>query len=281
MTTIITKNGSGAPTSGQLSQGELAVDLTNKELYTKDSGGNVIKVGAQGGSTGTFTDLTATASFTSPGIDDNATSTQITVTDTDVDFSGNIDVTGTATLPDANVTTLDVTGTSTLANADVTTLTASGLTYPASDGSNGQAIVTDGSGTLAFGDILVFPSGTSMLFAQTTAPTGWTKSTTHDDKALRVVSGTAGSGGSVAFTTAFGLQNVSATTLSVSQMPSHNHSQYLSNYTAAQVNTAARQPRQLAYQFTGYTNSTGGGGSHTHSVDLSVNYVDVIIATKD
>lgn len=79
MTTIITKNGSGAPTAGQLSQGELAVDLTNKELYTKDSGGNVIKVGAQGGSTGTFTDLTATSSFTSPGIDDNATSTAITI----------------------------------------------------------------------------------------------------------------------------------------------------------------------------------------------------------
>lgn len=79
MTTIITKNGSGAPTAGQLTTGELAVDLTNKELYTKDSGGNVIKVGAQGGSTGTFTDLTATSSFTSPGIDDNATSTAITI----------------------------------------------------------------------------------------------------------------------------------------------------------------------------------------------------------
>ena len=37
MTTIITKNGSGAPTAGQLSQGELAVDLTNKELYTKET----------------------------------------------------------------------------------------------------------------------------------------------------------------------------------------------------------------------------------------------------
>lgn len=79
MTTIITKNGSGAPTAGQLTTGELAVDLTNKELYTKDSGGNVIKVGAQGGSTGTFTNLTATSSFTSPGIDDNANATAITI----------------------------------------------------------------------------------------------------------------------------------------------------------------------------------------------------------
>ncbi len=94
MTTIITKNGSGAPTAGQLSQGELAVDLTNKELYTKDSGGNVIKVGAQGGSTGTFTDLTATSSFTSPGIDDNATSTAITIASSGlVNLSGSIEAT--------------------------------------------------------------------------------------------------------------------------------------------------------------------------------------------
>ena len=45
-TTIITKNGSGAPVAGDLVQGELAVDLTNKEVYTKDSNGVVIKVGS-------------------------------------------------------------------------------------------------------------------------------------------------------------------------------------------------------------------------------------------
>ena len=45
-TTIITKNGSGAPVAGDLVQGELAVDLTNKEVYTKDSNGAVIKVGS-------------------------------------------------------------------------------------------------------------------------------------------------------------------------------------------------------------------------------------------
>jgi len=79
-TTIITKNGSGAPAAGDLVQGELAVDLTNQTLYSKDSSGNVFKVGdTGGGSPGTFTDLVATDSFTSPGIDDNATSTAITI----------------------------------------------------------------------------------------------------------------------------------------------------------------------------------------------------------
>ena len=79
------------------------------------------------------------------------------------------------------------------------------------------------------------PSGTSMLFVQSAAPTGWTKQTTHNDKTLRVVSGTASSGGSVAFTTAFASKtpagsissSVSGTTashtLSIAEIPSHNH----------------------------------------------------------
>jgi hypothetical protein len=53
------------------------------------------------------------------------------------------------------------------------------------------------------------PSGTKMMFVQTNAPTGWTKDTTHDNKAIRVVSGTAGTGGSVNFTSAFSSQGVS------------------------------------------------------------------------
>ena len=37
----------------------------------------------------------------------------------------------------------------------------------------------------------LIPSGTKMLFQQTSAPTGWTKITTHNDKAIRVAPGTA------------------------------------------------------------------------------------------
>jgi hypothetical protein len=44
-TTIKLKNGSGAPLAGDLVQGEPALDLTNKRLYTEDSGGTVIEVG--------------------------------------------------------------------------------------------------------------------------------------------------------------------------------------------------------------------------------------------
>jgi hypothetical protein len=44
-TTIKLKNGSGAPTASDLVQGEPALDLTNKRLYSEDSGGTVIEIG--------------------------------------------------------------------------------------------------------------------------------------------------------------------------------------------------------------------------------------------
>lgn len=126
------------------------------------------------------------------------------------------------------------------------------------------------------------PTGTAMLFVQTSAPTGWTKSTTHDNKALRVVSGAAGTGGSVAFTTAFASQTpvIGDTTLTIAQIPAHTHNavSYVSFIYASGGSTAYQSSGSVA------TSSTGGGGSHTHTssaINLAVSYVDVIIATKD
>ena len=47
-TKIITKTGSGAPTTSDVDRGELAVDLTNKQLYTND-GSSIIKLGSGAG----------------------------------------------------------------------------------------------------------------------------------------------------------------------------------------------------------------------------------------
>jgi len=67
-----------------------------------------------------------------------------------------------------------------------------------------------GSGANLTG-IQPFASGTKMLFQQTAAPTGWTKVTSGvDNKALRVVSGTAGSGGSNAFTNTLASRGITA-----------------------------------------------------------------------
>lgn len=178
-------------------------------------------------------------------------------------FDGSANVTGTATLANSGVTA----GTYTFSTI---TVDAKGRVTSASSGTNPS-----------------FPSGTAMLFAQTAAPTGWTKSTTHNNKALRVVSGTASSGGTVAFTTAFASQAVSGTvgntTLTESQIPSHTHT-YVRPQLFDEVNTGSGTSARISQ--TANTGATGGGGSHTHSftgtaIDLAVQYVDVIIATKD
>jgi hypothetical protein len=129
-----------------------------------------------------------------------------------------------------------------------------------------------------------------MLFQQTAAPTGWTKDTTHDNKALRIVSGTVSSGGSVGFTTAFASQavngtianttaggsignttaggsvsvsgTVGSTTLSESQMPSHRHS--ISTLSGDGSPTRADHSTG-GTAGTVYTDYTGGDGSHNHS----------------
>lgn len=137
----------------------------------------------------------------------------------------------------------------------------------------------DKSGNITVGGGGV-PSGTKQLFVQTAAPTGWTKDTTHDNKALRVVSGTAGSGGSDAFTTTFGSgKTTAAHTLTTSEMPSHNHSVGFGNvYQTGNTIGGTSNPVSRSTS----TGSEGGGGSHSHNLSgFDLQYVDVIVATKD
>jgi hypothetical protein len=141
------------------------------------------------------------------------------------------------------------------------------------------------------------PVGTVMLFYQSAAPTGWTQVTTQNNKALRVVSGTGGvAGGTTAFSTVFANQTVTtsvsgttgATTLSTSQMPSHTHTIPL--YTiGGGAGTPAPQADNSTY-LQQSTDSTGGDGSHNHSfsgsgtssaVTLNVQYIDIIICSKN
>ena len=160
-----------------------------------------------------------------------------------------------------------------------------------------------GTSLLGSGDVTVeaFPSGTAMVFAQTSAPTGWTKSTTHDNKALRLVSGTAGSGGTAAFTTALGTPTVTgsvslsgsvgATTLSTAQLASHSHNVSYSNYGASNYGNiygftiganAGTSSTAAAGSNSSHTHSFSGSGSlSSASASIDVQYVDVIIATKD
>ena len=138
----------------------------------------------------------------------------------------------------------------------------------------------------------VFASGTKMIFNQTAAPTGWTKVTgSGNDTALRVTTGTVGTGGTVAFETAFASQTPTITmsngavTLTTAQMPSHLHATWAAH---ASITTDGSGTFSVDGSKTSDTDSTGGGGSHTHTntaassaLNLDVSYLDVIIATKD
>ncbi len=140
------------------------------------------------------------------------------------------------------------------------------------------------------GDI---PSGSAMVFFQAAAPSGWTKSTANTDKALRVTSGSGGgTGGSVAFETAFASQTVSisgtsgAVTLTTSQIPSHSHAIYASQVGASGGANYATYGASGAAA-TSATATEGGGSSHAHTfsdtdaVNLDVQYINVIVCTKD
>lgn len=144
------------------------------------------------------------------------------------------------------------------------------------------------------------PSGTVTNFFQASAPTAWTKLTTNDNAAIRVVSGTGGgTGGSVNFNTAFASQtpagsisvsggSVGNYTLSTSEIPSHTHG---IGYTApvAGANGSFFGAANNAFQ----SAATGGGAAHGHSfsapsasfsgtaINLAVKYLDNIMCSKD
>lgn len=147
-------------------------------------------------------------------------------------------------------------------------------------------------------DTVTLPSGTAMLFQQTSAPTGWTKVTTYNDASLRVVSGSASSGGADAFSTLFGTSKSTASyTLTTTDIPAHNHGVTDPGHVHGGVPSlgAFNVPGggSASYSVTGTTNSSsnttglttnnaGGGGGHAHTLNnMNLKYVDCIIATKN
>lgn len=206
--------------------------------------------------------------------------------------------------------------------------------------STGVGTVTINAIPEAAGD---FPSGTITLFVQSSAPAGWNQVSSQNNKAIRVVNGSGGgSGGNQPFTSVFtsvpvtgsvnfsglsvsggqtntvsqtpsgsvqlGSLNVSSTTISEGQMPSHTH-QYqqrpaggsnggqgngLNNQNTSNVtNTGGNQGH--SHSVSGSGSFSGNNMSHSHnfnasvsgngsfsgnSLDLSVQYVDAILCSK-
>ena len=299
----------------------ISADATNSTFDVRDNRNFVVKT--NGGSrftisgSGTATFAGAVAFSGGIAITGNSTVTgTFGVSSTLTVSSGGIVVSaGGASITGNSTVTGTLTATSTLTASNGLTVSAGGAgitgTLTANSGisvpSGGVSVTGTVTATTFSGAWANIPSGTVMLFVQTSAPTGWTKSTAHDNKALRVVSGSASSGGSVAFTTAFASQAVNGTvasyTLTTADIPSHTHTASVTDpghthnlkvgggagsgwasLTQGESDTLTTTTATTGISVS--NSSTGGGGGHSHgftgtAINLAVQYVDVIIATKD
>jgi len=298
--------------NGNLVTGALYYNSTDGEMRVYD-GANWIAASAAGSASMIVYEYTATAGQdTFTGSDDNSASLSYVAGNIQVVMNGIVldpdDFTatnGTSVVLTSGASLNDVVNVYAFKSftvADTVSASAGGTFVGNVDFNSGidvtgtvNATSFVGSGASLTG-VEAFPAGTKMLFGQTAAPTGWTKITTDDDAALRIVSGTVGTGGSVGLSTALATPTVTGTisgstgnhTLTIAQMPAHSHS--VSNPHKANNNGNKHGALPNYNGLTWNTNSTGGGGSHSHSLSatfssgtatINVKYVDAIMASKD
>jgi hypothetical protein len=152
------------------------------------------------------------------------------------------------------------------------------------------------------------PDNTAMFFFQAAAPTHWVKSSTHNDKMLRVVSGNGGgSGGSISFSSFTGQtysspwssnSSTNNHTLTANQIPSHTHSTEGTSLSPFPQNPNGTFNGGDVNKGTGWTRSfsaTGGvsgPSQHSHpfsasgttpnlAIGINVQYVDIIQCNFD
>jgi len=172
---------------------------------------------------------------------------------------------------------------------------------------------------IAGGVVFDVPSGTVMVFYQAAAPFGWTQSTAHNDKALRVVAGVGGGSGGTHGLTAppsqahahaetvhvhTGGAHTHTTSLGYADLPAHQHTTsitYGSNMgsgshcvtgnsaigthviASSVVGTGAGHTHGNTSS-AGAVNTTSSAASNTSTItpdSFLPKYIDVIICVKD
>lgn len=129
------------------------------------------------------------------------------------------------------------------------------------------------------------PVGTAMLFYQAAAPSGWTISGTSFNHAIRLSTTGGATSGSVDYSTLFARTATDPTTLTVDQIPSHDHP--VKYNTSGDTSTSGGGARVTnlsssgASTASGAATATGGGSGHTHPLDMRVKTATVIVATKN
>lgn len=142
-------------------------------------------------------------------------------------------------------------------------------------GTPGKLPVIDGSNLVGLAS--AFASGTVMIFGQAAAPTGWTKLTTQNDKALRIVSGSGGgAGGSRVLSSA----NVADHTLVTNEMPSHVHDVRIVDDSMV-AGAGGIKSRVLAGLGPVTQTTEFAGADLPHSHGLALAYFDVIMCSKN
>lgn len=151
-----------------------------------------------------------------------------------------------------------------------------------------------------------FPTGTRTIFQQSSAPSGWTKDATYTDYALRIVSGTASTGGSTNFTTVHTASGSWAGTVSgttpglvsaaTAGTGSHTHPGSYWGFSAPSFSAGTTPGGATTLLLPSVTPisspSIGSGGTHDHPISVggtftgsarsfAISYVDVIIASMN
>lgn len=160
------------------------------------------------------------------------------------------------------------------------------------DGTNAPRITAMvGSGTAD-----PIPAGSTTIWYQASAPAGWTAVALNDYAVKIVTNGSGGvTSGSVAYSTLFGRTATDGYTLAVPDIPGHQHFVANTDSVAAGVGNILSASNVMAnirstqYQLggtattatVGLTNSAGGGGSHSHGLDMRVNTAAFVLASRN